>query len=69
MFRSSALVYDNAKSGRLGHHQLISEHTAALITGQKLAVRERSPLPRPGGSRCRPDAATWPGVGRSPRRI
>jgi len=37
------LVYDNSKSHRQGRRLPVSEHTAALITGQKTAVRERFP--------------------------
>ena len=41
------LVYDNAKAHRLQRRLPISEHTATLITGQKLAVRERFPATPP----------------------
>ena len=37
------LVYDNSKAHRLQRRLPISEHTATLITDQKLAVRERFP--------------------------
>jgi hypothetical protein len=37
------LIYDNAKSHRLRRRLPVSEHTAALITGQKTAVRDRYP--------------------------
>ena len=37
------LVYDNSKAHRLRRRLPVSEHTAALITGQKTAVRERFP--------------------------
>ena len=40
---SPVLVYDNAKAHRLRRRLPVSEHTAALITDQKLAVRERFP--------------------------
>ena len=42
------LVYDNAKAHRLRRRLPISEHTATLITEQKLAVRERFPATPPG---------------------
>jgi integrase len=41
------LVYDNAKAHRLRRRLPISEHTAALITDQKLAVCERFPATPP----------------------
>ena len=37
------LVYDNSKAHRQRRRLPVSEHTAALITGQKTAVRERFP--------------------------
>ncbi len=37
------LVYDNAKAHRMRRRLPISEHTAALITEQKTAVRQRFP--------------------------
>ncbi len=37
------LVYDNAKAHRMRRRLPISEHTAALITDQKTAVRQRFP--------------------------
>jgi hypothetical protein len=40
---SPVLVYDNAKAHRLRRRLPVSEHTATLITDQKLAVRERFP--------------------------
>jgi hypothetical protein len=42
------LVYDNSKAHRLRRRLPVSEHTAALITEQKLAVRERFPATPPG---------------------
>jgi site-specific recombinase XerD len=42
------LVYDNSKSHRQGRRLPVSEHTAALITGQKTVVRERFPGTPPG---------------------
>ena len=42
------LVYDNAKAHRLRRRLPVSEHTATLITEQKLAVRERFPATPPG---------------------
>jgi integrase len=42
------LVYDNSKSHRQGRRLPVSEHTAALVTGQKTAVRERFPGTPPG---------------------
>ena len=41
------LVYDNSKAHRLHRRLPISEHTATLITDQKLAVRERFPATPP----------------------
>jgi len=41
------LIYDNAKAHRLHRRLPISEHTATLITDQKLAVRERFPATPP----------------------
>jgi integrase len=41
------LVYDNSKAHRLRRRLPISEHTATLITDQKLAVRERFPATPP----------------------
>jgi site-specific recombinase XerC len=41
------LVYDNAKAHRMRRRLPISEHTATLITDQKLAVRERFPATPP----------------------
>jgi integrase len=41
------LVYDNSKAHRLHRRLPVSEHTAALITDQKLAVRERFPATPP----------------------
>ncbi len=41
------LVYDNAKAHRLQRRLPVSEHTATLITDQKLAVRERFPATPP----------------------
>jgi hypothetical protein len=40
---SPVLIYDNSKSHRQRRRLPVSEHTAALITGQKTAVRERFP--------------------------
>ena len=48
------LVYDNAKSHRLGRRLPVSEHTATLITRQKLAVRERFPGTAPAGLKLLP---------------
>ena len=48
------LVYDNAKSHRLRRRLPVSEHTAALITGQKTAVRERFPDTPPARLRLLP---------------
>jgi integrase len=42
------LVYDNSKAHRLRRRLPVSEHTATLITEQKLAVRERFPATPPG---------------------
>ncbi len=42
------LVYDNFKAHRLRRRLPVSEHTAALITEQKLVVRERFPATPPG---------------------
>ena len=42
------LVYDNSKSYRQRRRLPVSEHTAALVTGQKAAVRERFPGTPPG---------------------
>ena len=42
------LVYDNSKAHRLRRRLPVSEHTATLITKQKLAVRERFPATPPG---------------------
>jgi integrase len=42
------LVYDNSKAHRLRRRLPVSEHTATLITGQKLAVRDRFPATPPG---------------------
>jgi integrase len=41
------LVYDNSKAHRLQRRLPVSEHTATLITDQKLAVRERFPASPP----------------------
>src|ERR1039457_4574382 len=41
------LVYDNSKAHRLRRRLPVSEHTATLITDQKLAVRERFPATPP----------------------
>jgi site-specific recombinase XerC len=41
------LVYDNSKAHRLRRRLPISEHTATLITDQKLAVRDRFPATPP----------------------
>ena len=41
------LVYDNSKAHRLHRRLPVSEHTATLITEQKLAVRERFPATPP----------------------
>jgi len=58
---SAVLVYDNAKSGRLGRRLPLAQATAAVITGQQARVRARFPgtplaelklLPRP---RANPD--------------
>jgi integrase len=58
---SAVLVYDNAKSGRLGRRLPLTQATAAVITGQQARVRARFPgtplaelklLPR---SRANPD--------------
>ena len=46
---SPVLIYDNSKSHRQRRRLPVSEHTAALITGQKTAVRERFPARRPPG--------------------
>lgn len=48
------LVYDNAKSRRQRRRLPVSEHTAALITGQKAAVRERFPDTPPARLRLLP---------------
>ena len=48
------LVYDNAKAHRLRRRLPISEHTATLITDQKLAVRERFPATPPAQLRLLP---------------
>ena len=42
------LVYDNAKAHRMRRRLPVSEHTATLITEQKLAVRQRFPDTSPG---------------------
>ena len=41
------LVYDNSKAHRLQRRLPVSEHTATLITDQKLTVRERFPATPP----------------------
>ena len=48
------LVYDNSKAHRQRRRLPVSEHTAALITGQKTAVRERFPDTPPARLRLLP---------------
>jgi site-specific recombinase XerD len=59
------LVYDNSKGNRARRRLPVSEHTAALITGQKLAVRERFPATSPGELRLLPSKRRNP-AGRRP---
>ena len=42
------LVYDNANAHRMRRRLPVSDHTATLITEQKLAVRQRFPDTSPG---------------------
>ena len=59
------LVYDNAKAHRLHRRLPISEHTATLITDQKLAVRERFPATPPAQLKLLPSRRLNP-VGSRP---
>jgi integrase len=59
------LVYDNSKAHRLRRRLPVSEHTAALITEQKLAVRERFPATPPGRLKLLPSRRLNP-VGSRP---
>ena len=62
------LVYDNAKAHRMRRRLPVSEHTATLITEQKLAVRQRFPATPPGQPKLLPPgASTRSGPVRSPR--
>jgi Phage integrase family len=59
------LVYDNSKGNRARRRLPVSEHTAALITRQKLAVRERFPATPPGELKLLPSRRRNP-AGRRP---
>ena len=48
------LVYDNSKAHRMRRRLPVSEHTATLITEQKLAVRQRFPATPPGQPKLLP---------------
>ena len=59
------LVYDNSKGNRVRRRLPVSEHTATLITRQKLAVHERFPTTPPGELRLLPSRRRNP-AGRRP---
>jgi integrase len=59
------LVYDNSKAHRLRRRLPVSEHTATLITDQKLAVRERFPATPPAQLKLLPSRRLNP-VGSRP---
>jgi len=59
------LIYDNAKAHRLRRRLPISEHTATLITEQKLAVGERFPTTPPARLKLLPSRRLNPVGSRS----